>query len=84
MDVQTLKNWVGRGLSLLGFAAGFTPTKVDDQIIGFLKVAAENEEVMQFLVLLVNQFNAKKAANSDTTFSMQDAVEVLKLKGHVS
>lgn len=83
MDVQTLKNWVGRGLALLGFAAGFTPTKVDDQIIGFLKVAAENEEVMQFLVLLVNQFNAKKVADSGHKVTMEDVVAILKVKGHV-
>lgn len=83
MDLQSLKNWVNRGLALLGFGAGFTPTKVDDQIITFLKAAAENEEVMQFLLLLVQRFNAQKMADSNTTVTLHDVVALLKSHGHV-
>ena len=83
MDMATFKAWLNRALNLLGFAAGFTPTQVDDNIIAFLKVAVQNDEVTEFLLMLVNLLNQKKLSNPHAVLTMEDVVSVMKMKGHL-
>ncbi len=83
MTLDELKTWSNRGLSVAGIVAALTPTSVDDMIVGFLKGAAANDDVMNVILALINLLAEKKVANKHAVLTIEDVTAVMKAKGHV-
>ena len=65
MTVLELREYANKVVAVLDVVAKFTPTTVDDKVIGFVKAVVANDEVLGFIVFVLGKWWASPAAEVD-------------------
>ena len=73
LDPVQVKAMLQKWVAVVAFIAKWTPSTVDDKIVGFLQLAVENDDVIALLVDLINKFSSAKV--SGTEFNLHAEVK---------